>query len=54
LTIYIVTAPPYVLVEADAPVTNLAELQRWPLRGNTDQPGGQTLWSEYGPRSPEK
>jgi hypothetical protein len=51
---YIATLPPFVLVEVDGKVGDVSAVERWAWLGNQDQPGGPTIWSSSGPRSPEK
>jgi len=41
---YVATLPPYVLVQVDGKVADIAALEGWAWRGNLDQPGSPTLW----------
>ncbi|HEX5828015.1 MAG TPA: hypothetical protein VFY23_10865 [Candidatus Limnocylindrales bacterium] len=48
------TIPPYVLVTAEGGTDDRAALERWAFLGNKDTPGGPTVWSAFGPQSPEQ
>ena len=41
---YAATLPPFVLVEVDGEVGDIAAVERWAWRGNRDQPGSPTVW----------
>lgn len=51
---YAATLPPFVLVELDGTVGDIAAVERWAWLGNQDQPGSPTIWRSNGPASPEK
>lgn len=41
---YVATAPPFVLIEVDGTVGDIAAVEGWTWLGNQDQPGGPTIW----------
>ena len=41
---YVATRPPFVLMEVDGKVRDIAAVERWAWLGNLDQPGGPTVW----------
>jgi hypothetical protein len=47
------TIPPYVLVTAEG-TGDPAAVDGWAFLGNKDTPGGPTVWSPFGPQSPEQ
>jgi hypothetical protein len=51
---YLATMPPFVLVEVEGKVADMAAVEHWAWLGNQDQPGAPTVWRESGPASPEK
>lgn len=51
---YAATAPPFVLMELDGTVGDIAAVERYGWLGNQDVPGGPTIWRSDGPASPEK
>jgi hypothetical protein len=50
---YAATFPPFVLLVVAGTDANVNALYDWSWRGNRDVPGGPTVWSANGPRSPE-